>query len=242
MTPEPPPRYRYLTFNTPLSSATADELCAALVRRQPGTIVDIGCGWAELLLRALAAVPTARGIGIDRDEELLERARTGAVGRGLADRLTTRTELPAGGEQADAVVCIGADHIFGTQANALLALHGHVAPRGRLLFGSGYWQAVPTPEQAATIGADPEDFGSLADLVQLALAAGFRLIDLRTATPREWETFELGYLADWEEWLVDWSDHPSAADVRARADAHRSGYLRGWREVMGFAYLVLGRP
>jgi hypothetical protein len=35
---------------------------------------------------------------------------------------------------------------------------------------------------------------------------------------------------------------PSSADITARADMHRTGYLRGWRDVMGFAYLALGQP
>jgi hypothetical protein len=79
-------------------------------------------------------------------------------------------------------------------------------------------------------------------LIDLALAAGFRLLDLRTATRREWEEFELGYLADWEDWLMDWSQHDEATAIRSRTDTHRNEYLRGWRDVLGFAYVVLGRP
>ncbi|MEP7180123.1 MAG: hypothetical protein ABI775_13635, partial [Pseudonocardiales bacterium] len=54
--------------------------------------------------------------------------------------------------------------------------------------------------------------------------------------------FESGYLADWEQWLLTYGEHPDADTVRAKADSHRTEWLRGYRAVLGFAYLTLGRP
>lgn len=236
-----PTRYAFLDFNAPMGDALATDLVRVLTRRAPGSVVDIGCGWGELLLRVLAASPGAHGVGIDHDEELLARGRANAASRGLTDRVTFRENLPAG-LQADVVVCVGADHVFGTQADALAALHEHVVPGGRVLLGTGFWEVPPTADQAAVIGAEPGDLTALADLVSLARSHGFRLLDLRTATRREWESFESGYLADVEEWLLtaDLTD----PDVRAHADdadEHLAGWLRGYRDVLGFAYLTLGR-
>ena len=45
-----------------------------------------------------------------------------------------------------------------------------------------------------------------------------------------------------EEWLLANGDHPEAEQVRAKLDRHRSIWLRGHRDVMGFAYLTLGVP
>lgn len=243
MTAAPPPgRYEWLDFNAPMSSELADALASALARHAPASVLDIGCGWGELLLRVLAAAPAARGIGVDHDSQLLERGRANAVQRGLETRVEFLDALPADRDTADVVICIGADHIYGTQADALDALAARVEPGGRLLFGTGYWERPPRVEEAAGLGATPDDFGSLADLADLAISLGFRLLDLRTATRREWEEFELGFLADWEEWLLRFPDDAGAADVRAQADQHRTGYLRGYRDVLGFAYLTLGRP
>jgi hypothetical protein len=139
-------------------------------------------------------------------------------------------------------ICIGADHVFGAQDAALAALFAMVPNGGRLLFGTGFWERSVTTEEAAALGAVPDDLCALADLVDLALATGFRLLDMRVATRREWEQFELGFLADWEEWLMRYPDATDAAAVRQRADSHRNGYLRGYRDVLGFAYLTLGRP
>ena len=60
------------------------------------------------------------------------------------------------------------------------------------------------------------------------------MTDLRTATRREWEEFEFGYLADWEEWLVQYGDDEAAPEIRGRADTHRTEYLRHWRDFLGF--------
>jgi hypothetical protein len=73
------------------------------------------------------------------------------------------------------------------------------------------------------------------------MGTGLRLLDLRPATRREWEEFELGYLADWEDWLMDWSAEPEGPDEGlCRCPPQR--VLRGWRDVMGFASLILGKP
>ncbi|HEY8302545.1 MAG TPA: class I SAM-dependent methyltransferase [Jatrophihabitans sp.] len=235
-----PGYYERLDFNSPLSGARADALAAALARRRPTTVLDLGCGWAELLLRVLAATPDARGRGIDNDERLIVRARAGAEARGLTDRLELRAHDAATPvEPADAVLCVGAEHVFGTQDGALAALHRLVRPGGVLLFGTGFWQRPPTAEQAAGLGATPDELPDLATLVDKSTAAGFRPLDLQTANEDEWNAFESGYLADLEEALMI---DPSAADLRAQADAHRRGWLHGYRGVLGFAYLLLGVP
>jgi hypothetical protein len=88
----------------------------------------------------------------------------------------------------------------------------------------------------------PADLPDLAGLVDLAIAAGFRPLAVETATRDEWERFESGYLADWEEWLRVHGDDPRADEIRTRADMHRNEWLRGYRDVLGFAYLTLARP
>jgi len=232
--------YDHLDFNSPLSGARADALAAALARRHPATVLDIGCGWAELLLRVLAAAEDARGLGVDSDAKLIARGRANAERRGLAGRVELRAS--DGSEPldpADAVLCIGADHVWGDQGDALAALHPLVRPGGVLLFGTGYWQHPPTVEQAAGLGATPDELPDLPTLVDRCTVAGFRPLDLQTADESEWNAFESGYLADLEEYVMT---HPSAAEQREQADKHRTGWLRGYRGVLGFAYLTLGVP
>jgi SAM-dependent methyltransferase len=235
-------RYESLDFNAPLSGRRADGIAHALAAAEPGTIVDIGCGWGELLLRALAEAPGAAGRGIDTDPAVLERARANAAARGLAGRVTFVEEpAPREHETADVAICVGSDHAYGSQAEALAVLHELVRPGGQLLFGSGFWEREPSRDQAGAVGLEPGSLRDLAGLVDLAVAAGFRPLFIQTANRDEWEQFESGYLAEPERWLHRHGGRAEAAEIRAAADAHRNSWLRGYRNVLGFAYLTLGR-
>ncbi|KAF4407057.1 MULTISPECIES: cyclopropane-fatty-acyl-phospholipid synthase family protein [Streptomyces] len=244
-----PPRLSRLVFHGPLSEDRAARLVERLARAAPATVLDIGCGWGELLLRVLEAVPAATGTGVDLNAADLARGRERALARGLAERVEFAEESATGTTRgpADLVLCNGSgqalsdaeppDHIPST----LRELRRLVAPGGRVLFGEGFWQRPPAPAELAAMwpGASPDDHPDLAGLVDAAVAAGFRPEWIETASEDEWETFESGYQADLEEWLATHPGHPRAAGVRDRLDAHRASWLRGYRGVLGLAYLTL---
>ncbi len=240
---ERPGYYEHLSFNAPLSERRADALAARLAAQVPADVLDVGCGWAELLLRIVAATATARGVGVDTDERVLDRGRVAARARGLEDRV----ELSArpGGElveQADVVVCIGSSHAFGdTPTVALEGLRRLVRPGGRLVYGEAFWEARGAVDESL-VWDDMLALPPLGGLVDLAVAAGFRPLYVETASPGEWEAFESGYLADQEEWLMTHTGHADAERVRAEADDHRRRWLHGYRNGLGFAYLTLGVP
>jgi SAM-dependent methyltransferase len=230
---------------SPLSAERARRLVAELAARTPATVIDLGCGWGELLLRIVAAVPGAHGIGIDLYQPDIERGRANAAARGLSDRVRF-IEGPA--EQnlsaADVVINVGAFHAFGGLVDALRALRPLINPGGRLLFGAEFWEQIPTAERLVHMspGTSADDCTDLAGLVDQIRDEGFRPMSIETATRGEWEEFESGLAADLEEWLLLNPDHPDAAKVRDRLDAQRDVWLRGHRDIMGFAYLTLAVP
>lgn len=231
-----------MEFNAPLSGWRANAIAEALARDEPTAVLDVDCGWGELLLRLLEKAPTARGVGIDSDPVAIARGRSNAAARGLSDRVVFFEEGASTDLQPAAVVLsVGSDHAWGSQEAALDALRELVRPGGRLLFGSGFWERPPSTDEAAAVGLKPDSLPDLTGLVDLALAAGLRPLFMQTASRDEWERFESGYLADWEEWLHRSGKHPDASEIRARADNHRNQWLRGYRNVLGFAYLTLGR-
>ena len=85
---ELPPGLTRLTFHGPLSEVRAARIVARLTANRPRTVLDIGCGWGELMLRVLAAAPDATGLGLDTDEGDLARGRASARARGLDGRVT----------------------------------------------------------------------------------------------------------------------------------------------------------
>jgi cyclopropane fatty-acyl-phospholipid synthase-like methyltransferase len=238
-----------LTFHGPLSEARAARLVARLARTHPATVLDIGCGWGELMLRMLVAVPGATGTGLDTDEGDLARGRDNARARGLEDRVTFVRESGVGTTRApaDLVLCVGASHALsdaqppGHTVAALRALRRLVTPGGRVLLGEGFWQRTPTDAELAAMwpGISAGEMLDLAGLVDLAVGAGFRPAWIEVASLQEWDDFESGYQCDEEEWLASHHDHPRAAEIRGRLDQHRSHWLRGYRDILGLAYLTL---
>ena len=225
-----PGYYAYLTYNVPLSTMRAHRLVAALAAADPRTVLDAGCGWGELLLQVLACVPAASGVGVDTDPRALARGRANADSLGLTDRVrfVEAAAAEATQEPADVVICLGSSQAFGSSADALHALYPLLRPGGRLLFGDAIWERPPTAElieQLAGLGTVTD----LAGVVDIAIDAGFRPLSIGSASRAEWEEFESGYLADWEEWLLGNTKHPDAGHIRAAADAHRDQWLRGYR-------------
>lgn len=238
-----------LTFNAPLSGERADRIARDLASIDPTNLVDVGCGWGELLLRVLSAHPTVIGVGVDVDAAALARGRANAETRGLGSRVrfveadaSEDTDDPDVEAPADAVICIGSSQVFGGTIPALAALRKRVRPGGRLLFGEGYWERMPSVREAARFGSTPGECVELADLVELTIAAGFRPLRIESAGRDEWAEFESGFLADWEHWLLAYGDRPEAEKIRRDADEHRNQWLRGYRDILGFAYLTLGVP
>ncbi len=234
--------YDDLSFNSPLSEIRAAGLVAFIGNLASGRIVDVGCGWAELLLRAVEATSRASGLGIDLHADAISHGRANAEARGLADRVElvvadASTEAPS---TADAVICVGASQIWAGHSAALTALRAMVPAGGRVLYGDAVWTKAPTAAALKALDAVPSDFGTLADLVDVAVSQRFHPLQVGEATMEEWDAFESGYSWGFERWLMSHSDdHPHAGDVREMAADHRAKWLRGYRGILGFGFLAL---
>ncbi|AZQ36104.1 class I SAM-dependent methyltransferase [Streptomyces cyaneochromogenes] len=243
-----PPRLTRLTFHSPLSETRANTLVHRLTRTNPTTVLDIGSGWGELMLRILTAAPEAKGIGLDISPQDLARGRRNAEARGLTHRAEFVEESTIGTSRgpADLVLCIGASQALSTApppdhtTEALRELRRLVTDNGRVLLGEGFWQRPPTPAELSGMwpGAAATDHFDLATLLDLAVAAGFRPEWTETASLDEWEEFESAYQADTEIWLAQHPDHPLAAETRERLDRHRAQWM-SYRGVLGLAFLTL---
>jgi SAM-dependent methyltransferase len=243
--------YRDLVFMTPLSEERAGRLVDFVGFDLNGLVVDIGCGWAELLLRAVAGAPQSHGLGVDLDTEAIEHGRRLAVERGLTDLVTlsvadAKTVLP---DAVDAVICIGASHVWNPPsdenlpmgyARALDAIRARVSRGARVVYGEGIWSQPPTAAAIAPLGGRLDEMVSLAELVEIAVAAGFMPMAVHEADAQEWDDFESGYSACYARWLAEHAvDHPDAEEVGRKAKRQRDAYFRGYRGILGMAYLQL---
>lgn len=235
-----------MVFHAPMTEERGNRIAADLAATGPATVADYACGWGELLLRILALAPAAQGFGVDMSARDLARGRANAAARGLSDRVEF-VDAPARdvARPADLVISCGAWQAFGkTVTQALEALRPLVNPGGRLFFAVEYWETVPPPERLAEMwpGVTADRCELLADILDHAVAAGFRPLRVESSTRSEWDDYESLETMDSEEWLLANPDHPDAAGVRDELDRKRSIWLRGHRDYFGFAMLTLGVP
>jgi SAM-dependent methyltransferase len=239
--------YARMRWNAPLSAEHASLLMDRLDPRPGQRITDLGCGWGELLLqaiaRALAVGPSAEcrtsGTGVDTAAAALDRARALARQRHLDQHVEfVQADAAAWRGAADRALCVGAAHAFGGTEPALKALTQVTALGGRLLFGDGYWASTPSPAATTIFG---ETVPSLPQLLEACRAAGWRIIHMSTADQREWDDFESTFRAGRQEWLLAHSDDPRAPEVRDWLDARERQYIETYRGILGFAYLILAR-
>lgn len=149
-TTDPPPAAGAGTgmlLTSPLGADSLDRLLERAIPDRPNRMVDHGCGWGEVLLRALARVPDATGLGIEQHEPDVRRGEQAARDRGLDSRVTFQhgdsTDFR---EPADLLISIGAYQAFGDVAGALRVLRADLRPGGRAIFGAEYWASTPSPD------------------------------------------------------------------------------------------------
>lgn len=244
------PPFEDLTFMSPLAEGRAAELARFLASAPIGRIVDIGCGWAELLLRTVERSSAHTGVGVDNDAEAIEHGRKLAAKRGLSDRVSLLTDdgRTAVSDRAAGAISIGASQIWRRDADgerlpyvsALEGLRSLVERGAHVVYGDAIWSQPPTANATSALGGPDDEMVDIATLVEYAEHAGFMPMHVGEATLEEWDAFESGFAACYTRWLATHSpDHPDVDEIRTIARQQRDDYLRGYRGVLGLAYLQL---
>ncbi|MBU2668983.1 class I SAM-dependent methyltransferase [Actinoplanes bogorensis] len=228
----------------PVAGLTVNKLLRRAGRGPAARILDLGCGQAAWAMQALAHCPDGQADGVDLNPYALERAESMAAVRELADRLTlherdARSYVPDG--DYDLVLCVGAAHAFGGFGPALELTGRHANQHGVLIVGGAFWEVPPTPAALNALDAKPSGLTDLAGLVDQAADAGWRPVYAHVSDPAEWDDYEWSWTGSVLEWALDNPGHPDATELTRVAQERRSGWLRGYRGVLGFATLVLRR-
>ena len=165
-----------LTFNAPLSDRCAETVLGRLGLDRVHTILDLGCGWGELLLHALERAPAAKAVGVDLHPIALERAGRAAAARGLAGRVRFvegDLETMVKARNADLVLAVGIGSPTRPTRHVLTLARENLRPGGAALLGDGYWRRRLDAAERRALGTDVRELGSLLDLERDAVAAGF---------------------------------------------------------------------
>lgn len=223
-------------FNAPLGLAKIDTIIGELDLAPGATLLDIGCGTGEFLIRA-ADCYGARGVGIDIDETVLASARElaakqlpeGKVTFMAGDAATATIDAAP----FDAVFCIGASHALGGFRQAVRRMKELTKPDGLILIGDVYWKCDPDPAYLEILGGQHEhrDHGTTAALGE---QEGLLLLYACRSSDDEWDHFEgkfarRGLLKH----LGSEGDPERAGHIAAVRDWYRA-YLRWGIGTMGF--------
>ncbi|MEV7402929.1 class I SAM-dependent methyltransferase [Streptomyces sp. NPDC091267] len=227
-------------IKSPLDDDSVRQLLDHGLSQGDQRVLDLGCGSGEWLLRALSAHPDLRAEGVDISERALADARAGAVGRGVAERLTLHHRSAAdfvSPHKFDLVLSFGAAHAFGGLLPTLAAAREHLAPGGRVLVGDGFWDREPSPEAIDILG----DFADLATTVDQVAADGWTPVHGHVSSRQELDDYEWSCWGSLASWALDHEADPESQEALALSATRRSEWLRGYRESWGFLSLVLRR-
>ena len=224
----------------PLDDASVAALLEAAVPPGNARALDLGCGRAEWLLRALRSHDELRATGVDTSDEPLAEARLTAARLGLADRLELHQEdaaIFAPWQPFDLVLSVGAAHAFGGLRPTLDALERHLAPGGRALIGDGFWQRPPSAEGVEML----VELADLATTLDQVTAAGWTPVGGHLSTRAELDDYEWAWTGTLAAWALDHPDDPDHVQALTTANRHRDEWVRGYRDSFGFVCLVLRR-
>ncbi|MPY51137.1 SAM-dependent methyltransferase [Streptomyces acidicola] len=206
-------------------------------------ILDLGCGEAAWLVRALEGRPGVRAHGVDLDAGTIAGARDEIAARGLGDRVTLHAQDASefvADEPFDLVLCVGATHAFGGLLPTLEAARRHLAPGGTALIGDAFWEREPD-QGTLDAGFAADDYADLGATVDRIVADGWTPVYGHISTTEEWDEYEWSWTGSLSRWSLDHPDDPDSGEALKAAAEHRSGWLHGYRRTLGFVTLVLRR-
>lgn len=225
---------------SPVGDDTVRELLGHAIPSGARRVLDLGCGGAEWLLRALVTHPHLRAEGVDISQGALDRAREAATALGVHERLALHHHDAAhftSPHSYDLVLSSGAAHAFGGPLPTLAAARAHLAPGGRVLIGDGFWEREPSPEAVEMLG----EFTDLATTLDRVVADGWTPVHGHVSTRQELDAYEWSWTGSLATWALDHPADPGSPHALATAGTHRAEWLRGYRDTWGFVSLVLRR-
>ena len=228
-----------------MSSARADELVELLELPASSRVLDIGCGKAEFLLRAVQRY-AATGVGVDLNGDFLSVARANAEARGLGERMewheARATDVALEPASFDLALCFGSSQAFGRFEQALAALAALVRPGGQVLMADPYWRQEPAPDFLAFLGASADTHLTHAANEAAGFAAGLVPLYSCVSNADEWDHYEGLFCRAVERFALDHPQDPDALPYRDRIRAWRQCYHRWSRDTLGFGFYLYSKP
>jgi len=231
-----------MAFCNPLNEIRVDDLIGKLGLPPNASVLDSGCGKAEMLIRIVERY-YARGVGIDLSPQFVAEARA-RIAKHIPQGDITIHEMDIAGfvvapASLDLVICVGSTHLYGDFRGTLRALTPLLRPSGQLLIGDAYWKRPPTAEYLALLGATEDEMNDYVGNVNAAIEAGLIPLYVVDSDQIDWDRYEWSYNLAIERYIAAHPDEPDIDGLRQWGHAVRGRYLGGGRDILGFALYLL---
>lgn len=229
---------RYHELCNPTSIEKIDSLIELLDIPASGKLLDIACGTAEMLVRAVERFDCS-AVGVDLSPYAMNDARQRVASR-VPDAEVELIEAEAAeyaGPYAsfDAVSCLGASWIWNGHVGTLKALARWARPGGYVLVGEPYWRKEPDPEYLDAEGMERDVFASHQGNVEAGLKLGLTPVYATTSNLDEWDHYETLQWYAVERWARENPDDPDRDEATKQLQRYRENYLRWGRDTLGWA-------
>ena len=238
-----------LIWNAPVSESKLASQLAALALVEGDTILDVGCGCGEVLLR-ICERHAVQATGIDSSAEHIAEARRRAAQRKLTGRVdfveADAKQFSVEAESLDVVICLGASHAFepgaGAHASALKEMDRMVQPGGRLLISAGYAQQPVPDGYQEFIGESITSDMTHESNVATGKSLGLVPLGAWTSTDDEWDEFEWSYQRIVEQRASSLDANEMAGEKLIQRRHWINGYLRWGRDTLGYGTYLFQKP
>lgn len=224
-----------LRYNNPFSVAKIEEVIELLGLNDRATVLDIGSGKAELLIRLVERYQV-RALGLELDPSSIQKAHEQAAERIPTDRLELREcdaqTFEAEPDSFDLASSLGACHVYGGFRSTLERLAYYVRPGGQVLVGDGYWKQEPAQEYLAALETTRGEFQTHAENVATGVSLGLVPMYACVCNEDEWDRFE--WLRMYERYACRKPDDPGLPALITQLHTWRDIYLRWGRDTLGF--------
>jgi len=227
-----------LKFNNPISEDKLDEIISLLDIKSSDTIVDIGGGNGEVLLKMIQA-SKAKGILIDNNEKLIEACRKKSGSMVEAGQLILMAEDASNYvktlalESIDCFVCIGSSYALEGYLNFVKVITPYLKPGGFLLLGEEFWAKKPDQEYLDLLGAEESELRYHYENIEAPEKLGLTYLYSHVASEEDWNRFEGVYFLE-EELKALKLPETERKEKQEKLRGFRNSQFKFGRSTMGF--------
>jgi len=226
----------------PMDKSKIQKLLELLNLSQGATVLDIGCGKGEVLIR-MAEMFNISGIGVDISPYFLkeclrkkeERVPHSDIKFMEMDGANYKNEE---GELFDLTMCIGASFAYGGFLNTIDTLQKMTKPGGLIIAGEPYWLKEPDWEYLKKSGIKKEDYNTHHGNIDTAHKQGLNCIYTMVSNQDDWDHYETLQWWSADDYITANPGDQDNAELKQKVNKAKLEYLLYGRDTIGWAIYV----